>query len=329
MEYNRRFGIEIEFKGNRTAVAQAIQELGVPCVEERYNHHTRSHWKIVTDASLGYHEAGEVVSPILQGAQGVRELELVCQGLERAGATVDRQCGLHVHLDCRDMNVNEIQTVFKRYSEYEEQIDRIMPRSRRGNARWCGSIANASYVKDHQFNSKDSLGNALGRYHKVNLTNIASRGSIEFRQHSGTTNFQKIYNWLNFLQQFVLSSIQLTGIARTVRRTRTKQRWYNKLRNAYEENGGSVTYSRRYEAWCFEQNGNHFLLRNIEIEQLYPEGSLMKNHALKPNWKSIIESFGGFAPEQRTLAEPTQDSFTFGLTPTTINWLQQRASEVA
>ena len=68
MEYQRRFGVEIEFKGNRTEVANQINMLGVACIEEGYNHHTRSHWKIVTDASLGYDNAGEVVSPILQGA---------------------------------------------------------------------------------------------------------------------------------------------------------------------------------------------------------------------------------------------------------------------
>ncbi|MAL83098.1 MAG: hypothetical protein CMF11_01925 [Idiomarina sp.] len=327
MNFQRRFGIEIEFKGNRAAVCESIQRLGVACLEERYNHNTRTHWKIVTDASLGYDNAGEVVSPILQGEQGLRELELVCQGLEDAGARVDRQCGLHIHLDCRDMSVAECQTVFKRYSDYEHAIDRIMPRSRRGNARWCGTIAHSS-VKRETYNTKESLSNAIGRYHKVNLTNIASRGSIEFRQHSGTTNYNKIYNWLNFLQQFVASSIQLTGVARTVRRVRSKQRWYNQLRTAYENVGGSVTYSKGLKKWRFETGETIFFLTNAQIQELYPEGSSLKNTPLKVTWQSQIRLLDG-VPPQRTEQYTQDDSLTFGLTPETIDWLQRRANELS
>ena len=297
MEFQRRFGIEIEFKGSRAAVCESIQRLGVACQEESYNHNTRNHWKIVTDASLGYSNAGEVVSPILQGAQGLRELELVCQGLEDAGAGVDRQCGLHIHLDCRDMSVAECQTVFKRYSDYESSIDRIMPRSRRGNARWCGTIAN-SRVKDQTFNSKQHLSGAIGRYHKVNLTNIASRGSIEFRQHSGTINYNKIYNWLNFLQQFVASSIQLTGIARTPRRTRSKQRIYGQLRTAFEQAGGNVTWQQASLTWRFELNGRLFRLSNSEIEGLYDPDSRRMNTGLLQNWEELVVTMGGFAPSE-------------------------------
>jgi len=329
MEYQRRFGIEIEFKGNRSLVAQAIREQGIDCVEEGYNHHTRSHWKIVTDASLGYDNAGEVVSPILQGEDGVEQLRSVCRALELADARVDRQCGLHIHLDARDMSVAEIQTVFKRYSDYEQQIDQIMPPSRRGSNRWCGSIANATSIKERQYDNKNMLADALGRYFKVNLTNIASRGSIEFRQHSGTTSFEKMYNWLSFLQQFVLSSIQLTGIARTTRRQRSKQRWYNKLRDAFEDNGGSVVYSKSQKAWRFEQNGRSFFLNNLQIASLYSEDSPMKNHDLNSDWKLHINAMGGFAPRTQTSSTPEQDSFTFGLTQTTVDWLARRANEVA
>ena len=327
MEFQRRFGIEIEFKGSRAAVCESIQRLGVACQQESYNHNTRNHWKVVTDASLGYDNAGEVVSPILQGAQGLRELQLVCEGLENAGATVDRQCGLHIHLDCRDMSVAECQTVFKRYSDYEASIDRIMPRSRRGNARWCGTIANSN-VKRGTFATKQSLGNALGRYYKVNLTNIASRGSIEFRQHSGTTNYTKIYNWLNFLQQFVASSIQLTGVVRTARRVRTKQRWYNQLRVEYENAGGSVTYSKSIKRWVFVSGENTFSLDNQQIQTLYPEGSSLKNTPLLPAWRAMIRLMDGVAP-QRTEANVEEDDLTFGLTPETIDWLQQRANELS
>jgi len=332
MEHARAYGIEIEFIGSRSRVAECISRLGVACQLESYNHNTRSHWKVVTDASLGsYNNAGEVVSPILSGAQGLRELELVCQGLEEAGATVNRSCGLHIHLDCRDLSVAECQTVFKRYSDYERNIDRIMPRSRRGNARWCGTIADSS-VKRNNYSTKQSLSNAIGRYYKVNLTNIASRGSIEFRQHSGTVNFTKIKNWLTFLQEFMARSIELTGVARTPRRQRSQQRWYNELRTEYEQAGGSVTYLPRLKKWKFiTDQGEIAHLHNELIETLYEEGSRMMNTGLRRDWRDRLRALGHMPPSTFVVAgqpAPQEDSLESGLTPETIDWLQQRAAQL-
>lgn len=332
---DRKFGVEIEFKGSRERVNREIQLQGVACQLESYNHNTRHHWKIVTDASLGYTGAGEVVSPILQGEQGLRELELVCKALDLAGATVDRACGLHIHLDSRDMTPAEIKTVFTRYAEYENQIDQIMPRSRRGNARWCGTLNGnmGENIKRQTFSDKMQLAHAMDRYHKVNLTNVAGRGSIEFRQHSGTTNYAKISNWLSFLQQFVNRSIALTGVTRTPRRRRvstSQQRWYNQLRKAYEQQGGEVFWNRRHMKWEFVHNGGSFMLTNSQIHSLYVRGSSMRNVGLAIDWKSRIIGLGGFPPRTGTSATiaTQEDSLTEGLSPETVEWLQRRAAEL-
>lgn len=211
---NRSFGIEIEFVGvTKSRVAAMLRANGVEAFVEGYNHQTRNHWKIVSDSSLHHASGltGELVSPILTGPEGVRQLETVCRVMnELEGCTVNRTCGLHVHLDCRDMTAAEVATVFERYAEYEAQIDLIMPRSRRGQARWCGSLENCKGTMKRRA-TKESMAWALGRYHKVNMTNIATRGAIEFRQHSGTTDFRKISNWLQFLMQFVERSIEIAN----------------------------------------------------------------------------------------------------------------------
>ena len=211
---NRSFGIEIEFVGvTKSRVAAMLRANGVEAFVEGYNHQTRNHWKIVSDSSLHHYSGltGELVSPILTGAEGVRQLETVCRVLnELEGCTVNRTCGLHVHLDCRRMTAAEIATVFERYAEYEEQIDLIMPRSRRGQARWCQSLEDRKGTMKNR-DTKTSMAHAMGRYYKVNMTNIASRGAIEFRQHSGTTDFRKISNWLQFLMQFVERSIEIAN----------------------------------------------------------------------------------------------------------------------
>lgn len=267
---NRKFGIEIEFVGaERRAVERALFNAGIDARVEGYNHSTRRYWKIVTDASLHHHSGltGELVSPILQGAEGFAELKRVCDALSQvAGLTVNRSCGLHVHLDCNDMTVAEISKVFERYAQYEEQIDLIMPRSRRGEARWCRSIKNHKDVmKGRQ--SKESQAYALNRYYKVNLTNIATRGAMEFRQHSGTTEYTKIANWVLFLMGFVNTSIELAGSVTTTQR-RTGKRWFNQVRNFFEANGLDCTYSRGRQAWAIRKAGSNRLIGYLTHDEL-------------------------------------------------------------
>lgn len=250
---NRGFGIEIEFVGVRNGeVAQAILDAGVDCRPENYNHHTQSYWKVVTDASLSHRDgAGEVVSPILKGKAGIEALKKVCEALSTVqGLHVNRSCGLHVHLDSRDMTIGQIGRVFERYATFEDSIDNIMPRSRRGHNRWADSLTpHVDSVKravTHSTRGKRDLAYALGRFYKVNLTNIAERGSIEFRQHSGTTDFTKISKWLTFLMQFVETSIRLqrTGGGSTRRIKARKSVAYDAVRKIADENNVTVEWLR-------------------------------------------------------------------------------------
>jgi len=52
--------------------------------------------------------------------------------------------------------------------------------------------------------------NPSGRYYKLNLQNLASgrQPTIEFRQHSGTSNFEKISTWVRFCMAIVTNSSQ-------------------------------------------------------------------------------------------------------------------------
>ena len=128
-----------------------------------------------------------------------------------------------------------------------------MPRSRRGAARWCASIK-GSENRIKRCSSKSAQAYEMGRYYKVNLTNVATRGAMEFRQHSGTTDFRKISNWLGFLQQFVETSIQLA----TCYPVSSKSRWYNQIRNALEKAGYSVSWCKRRKQWQVQKQGTGY-----------------------------------------------------------------------
>lgn len=209
---NRTFGVEIECIGVSAQVAlEAIRAAGVLCEIEYYNHQTRGHWKIVTDASVrdAHGNPGiEVVSPILQGSVGIRELKLVADALNTAGATANKTCGLHVHVGARDLTIDEIKMVVKRYVSHEEAIDAVMPRSRRGNVNtYCksmnvfatnfgGRLENVTDLYDFENRSWD-------RFYKLNLAAFVRQGTLEFRQHSGTVQSEKIVNWVLFVLNFI------------------------------------------------------------------------------------------------------------------------------
>ncbi|MGI9398586.1 MAG: amidoligase family protein [Paracoccaceae bacterium] len=330
---NKKFGIEVEFVGAcPRQVARVINEVeGVECSFAGYTHLTTSYWKVVSDASLntirGY--AGELVSPILQGTEGVTELFKVLEALNSVeGVTVNRSCGLHVHLDCREMNINEIKTVFSRYEQYEEQIDLCMPRSRRGNPQWC---AGTSMVKNSikRATTKPNAARAAGRYYKVNLTNIHTRGSMEFRQHSGTTEFKKIVNWLSFLMQFVESSIEMAASSRAKRPS--AKRIYSEVRNVVENAGGTMVWNRFAQAWNVTIDSNEQVIANTELNTYHrvTDGSLTCDGAT-----DFLERFNCFStpnfqrPQARAVS--VSDSGIYhGITNQIQDYLAERQDELA
>ena len=335
---DRKFGIEIEFVGaSRRDVEIALRAAGVDAHIEGYGHETRPHWKIVSDASLNHHTGlmGEIVSPILQGADGFRQLKLVCDALATiAGITVNRSCGLHVHLDCRDMTVGQIAKVFERYAAYEDQIDLVMPRSRRESARWCRSIKTLKdCMKRHT--TKDGQASEMGRYYKVNLTNVATRGSMEFRQHSGTIEYKKIANWTIFLMQFVEKSIELS----TVQPVATKNRWFAAIRNVFEANDYTVTWNRSQKAWVAEHvTGHREVLPHDTMAALYKVGTtdyqMQKNggdHVDPDAFSDLFSSMMGitrFDFNGRRMANVGVDELMAGVAANIKNYFEERREEL-
>lgn len=207
---NRIYGVEIEIKttngnGDRLTtrqIASAIQQQGIICHAEGYNHNDVNYWKVITDSSCGY----EVVSPKLSGTAGLEEIRKVIAGLDRVDAKVDRRCGLHVHVDARDLSKKEISKIFLNYAKWEKTFDHLMPNSRRANNNGFAGTIRHIFNSDIDAFIKNPAGRMPSRYLKVNLCSLSRHGSIEFRQHSGTTSFAKIKNWVVLLVAFVEKS---------------------------------------------------------------------------------------------------------------------------
>lgn len=211
---NRTFGVEIEFFGvTKEQVADALNRAGIDARVENYNHTTRSYWKLVYDASVNRAGTGctrggnEIVSPVLQGEEGLEELKLVVKVIKEVGGKVDKTCGIHVHHDASDLDLNGIKNVARLYTKYELIFDSLVPESRRkNNNRYCRSLT-ASEL--HSIETVQDLWDIfqgehiISRYRKLNVQSLFKHQTIEFRQHSGSLNGNKIANWIKLTQRVV------------------------------------------------------------------------------------------------------------------------------
>lgn len=224
MEMERSFGIELEFISKQytaAAIAENITRLsGVRVESESYNHTVKRHWKIVTDSSLrGTRGEGyglELVSPPLKGIEGMEEVEKVVKALNwHSNIEVNRSCGFHVHHDINTFDIEQIKRIFGIYIKAEKAIDKMMPESRReSNNNFCKSLTGC--MKQADMIILVGLAETMGqmkhlfatRYLKLNLQSYVKYGTIEFRQHSGTVEFDKIKNWILFTQRIVTVASQ-------------------------------------------------------------------------------------------------------------------------
>jgi len=213
------YGIEIECfmppGTDEVGLARHVTAAGVPCVSESYNHHVRGHWKIVIDGSLMNDDRGvEIVSPILRGAEGLRQLRTAMGALVSARCTVTRRCGFHVHVGADSLGVRGFKHLAGAYGRLEAVIDRLVSPSRRGNENnYCRSIAARIDVSQlASARSHEGVARAVGqdcsprsytRYTKLNLQCYWQHGTVEFRQHQGTVEFEKARHWVVLCLRFV------------------------------------------------------------------------------------------------------------------------------
>ena len=215
---HRTFGVEIEFISplNMSNTARHINDyLADQALNVTTTHYSDSNsriWRLKPDGSVGGGGHGmELVSPVLQGDEGVRELELFLRAINRIeGVTVNSSCGLHIHVGISDWKIKQFRNLYKRYVKFESAIDNILPSSRRGNRNqycrstakdfdWNGDLTDAFKAIQRCRTAQQIRRTIHGRYTKLNIQSFWKHGTIEFRHHSGTTNFEKVLHWLKIV----------------------------------------------------------------------------------------------------------------------------------
>ena len=214
MNNNRTYGIEIECYSNisRHELARRIEDrlngtghtALVSLWERNTDRMNTTRWTVKTDSSLNRQcppgrTGVEVVSPVLRGKDGLRALQIVCDVVSEH-CIVNRACGLHIH---HGVESSEIENVARAWMEFEPYVMQSLPQSRREN-HYCIQWNRISSTKEDVHRLPEI---ARAKYRTLNLSSFQMRGTVEFRCHSGTTEYGKISNWLLVTQGIIEAAV--------------------------------------------------------------------------------------------------------------------------
>ena len=170
-------------------------------------------WTMKDDSSVsgaGLELISGNANNVLQGTQGLNELFIITEALKVAKAKVNSSTGIHVHHSNRDLNLSHQNQIINLYNSNSIAIAAMLPNSRVNNsyARPLQVDLTSTLQNDVADNNDNSYltqsQNNLSRYSVINFTNV----TVEFRQHSGTIEFEKIKNWIVFTQAIINESIR-------------------------------------------------------------------------------------------------------------------------
>tara|TARA_R110000765_G_scaffold153681_4_gene256606 strand:- start:5353 stop:6666 length:1314 start_codon:yes stop_codon:yes gene_type:complete len=209
--FERAVGVEIETTGSSA--------------DEIRNNEVFSQFRVTYDGSIdgdSDNEGFEFISKPMRGDYLFQEIDKIGSHLLENDFRVNKTCGLHVHIDARDLFYDSLKGIAIVMKSFENVVFSMMPESRQ-TKRWCKPMSidkndliqissdeefiNTWYDSCGETPSMDKYNDA--RYYGLNLHARVFLGTIEFRYHSGTNNPTKIKNWITICQSIVEKGIVL------------------------------------------------------------------------------------------------------------------------
>lgn len=200
----QKFGVEIEFTG-------ITYEVALDTLRDALNGEIRNSvvyderrriWQIDCDGSIQRENGGdqnELVTPILT-YEDIPKLQEVVRKLKAAGAVVNKSCGMHVHVESRNHNVDSLKNLFKLFYKHEDMLYTALRVYNRREREYTKKLKNNlnDFVRNiDQFNSVSRLADAYSdnadddaRYSGMNIERVYDEGindgTIEFRLFNAT-----------------------------------------------------------------------------------------------------------------------------------------------
>jgi hypothetical protein len=200
------------------------------CVVGAYHHGVQvpqlpPGWKAERDSSIQPgpgHVAAEIVSPVLKGADGLRQLKAVCDWLNSVGARVNRSTGLHVHVGFDGRDLVALRRLVSLVANFEKALYAATGTRSREQGHYCRGIQ-----QDHHFVTAFRAAHAArpglcsDRYHVLNLANLLGYGkpTVEFRVFAGTTNAVKAIGYVRLCLGIVEKALSMKKLPKWVAKT--------------------------------------------------------------------------------------------------------------
>ena len=152
-------------------------------------------WLADRDPSIITPHAGRVacefVSPVLRGAEGLRQAMDVIQAIRDRGGRINQSCGLHVHVGFDKSDTSAVGRLINLVASHEKALYAMTGSGTREGGigsryatNWCKSIR--QYGSQARFLTR-------GRRDRYHLLNIATtKPTVEFRVFGSTLNPNKI-----------------------------------------------------------------------------------------------------------------------------------------
>lgn len=167
-----------------------------------------------------------------------KELERMFSNLSRKEIT--SRCSVHVHLNVRDFTQKELFTFVLLYFIFEKSLYKLS--GKRWDNLFCIPLYNFPNLVGATLSSlHNEEGDGVTRLHwnkysGLNLCPIWDRrngkgaiGTVEFRQLEGTTDVERIINWINLIVSLKISSKMLSkeGLIKKIEEMNTSSDYYN------------------------------------------------------------------------------------------------------
>jgi hypothetical protein len=223
---DQAFGIELEFGGiTRKAAAYAIKKVipgatgprwvgGVYDKFEVYGSDGRT-WTIMSDSSVAPQggQACEFVTP-KSTYEDIETVQACIRALRKAGAKVNKSCGLHIHIDGANHNAKSLKNLaFTFYAKQDLIFKAVAPERKNNN--YCRPLTddlveNIKKIKNLDNNSMHDAWYSTyssyrpttthyhdSRYHALNYHSLWYRGTVEFRLFNSTLHAGEVRAYLN------------------------------------------------------------------------------------------------------------------------------------
>ena len=225
-DYDRRFGIEIEFNVldnrdfgmdtlDREELPKGTHYIGALLAElfkEKVEVHKWSHtdnndcWVLKPDYSCGL----EICSPVSRGKHGLRR---ICSAVDAMAMdnrlSADHRCSVHVHIEVKDCTAYQLASVLSYWIKCEPVFLDSVPTNRKIN-RFCQCIGTCPEFQHNDIIIPEKLIEKLSRhkYYTANTYQKIQRGNretIEFRimGNDGCFDAYLLKNWVRLLLHFV------------------------------------------------------------------------------------------------------------------------------